>query len=686
MCKLIEGALAVDESRPESAADEPHDGFVCRLQGPEGGKAVALEVLSGRRVGYLFTYTPQRGPEGEETEAADPARTVVEAKMEPDTRVGWETTSIMAPGIMTGCMERHNCGAPFRHAGPDAQTGPSNGLYQQADAHVLGVLPSRLIYLDAFGTDDETADAILIELDSVTIELDPGAEVAYAALSYCWGSNPANMYKAETATLEARKERIWFAELPRTFQDAFRICRRLCIPALWIDALCIVQDSKSDWEAEMARMGGIYASSTVTIAADASTSVHGGILDALGSEPERDRPGSVRITNVLAGGRESTLVFYDRHSAPSGATWTPDPILQSPLSSRAWCMQERMLSSRTLHFTRQGLIWECRDTYFNFARFDKYDEMANVKPLASIPRVLSTGIPAYAWGLRIPANVTLGFQGADDKPLELADAAFETCNAGLWHMDQERPGGSGSGQGEDVDRQAKVVLWWNRNVVAAYSGRRLTYLSDRLPAISGMAKIFASQVRAPYAAGMWLAELDGGLEWMRAGDTFQDAKIEGFPSFSWAAHPGPVIWPYHVDTRAHGPAFDLVSHSIVLAGLDPHGRVTAAQLTLRGHLRAVGLGPAETDLNGRLRRSILDEAGNVIGTADLDLDAHRFGTVDGAHCFLLYKNFVGFLRLLILVKASGSNDNEYWRIGIGVIWTRHASWLEETEKRVFRLG
>ena len=103
----------------------------------------------------------------------------------------------------------------------------------------------KLIYLDAFGTDDETADAILIELDSVTIELDAGTEVAYAALSYCWGSNPANMYKTGTATLEARKERIWFAELPRTLQDAFRICRRLCIPALWIDALCIVQDSRA---------------------------------------------------------------------------------------------------------------------------------------------------------------------------------------------------------------------------------------------------------------------------------------------------------------------------------------------------------------------------------------------------------------------------------------------------------
>jgi hypothetical protein len=216
----------------------------------------------------------------------------------------------------------------------------------------------------------------------------------------------------------------------------------------------------------------------------------------------------------------------------------------------------------------------------------------------------------------------------------------------------------------------------------------LTYLSDRLLAISGMAKIFASQLGAPYAAGMWLAQLDESLEWMRASDTFQDAKIEGFPSFSWAAHPGPVVWPYHIDARdrSYGPAFDLFSHFIALKGSDPHGQVTAARLTLRGRIRAVGLGPAETDLDGRLRRLLLDEAGNAVGVADLDLDAHRFGTVNGVQCFLLYKNFVGFLRLLILVKAIGPDDDEYWRIGVGVIPPRHASWLIETEKTVFRLG
>lgn len=35
-------------------------------------------------------------------------------------------------------------------------------------------------------------------------------------------------------------------------------------------------------------------------------------------------------------------------------------IVTSPSASRAWALQERRLSPRTLHFTRTELFWECR--------------------------------------------------------------------------------------------------------------------------------------------------------------------------------------------------------------------------------------------------------------------------------------------------------------------------------------
>ncbi|PVH93058.1 heterokaryon incompatibility, partial [Periconia macrospinosa] len=46
--------------------------------------------------------------------------------------------------------------------------------------------------------------------------------------------------------------------LPRTFQDAIGLARKLGILFLWIDSLCIVQDDKRDWEEQSADMANIY--------------------------------------------------------------------------------------------------------------------------------------------------------------------------------------------------------------------------------------------------------------------------------------------------------------------------------------------------------------------------------------------------------------------------------------------
>ena len=34
---------------------------------------------------------------------------------------------------------------------------------------------------------------------------------------------------------------------------------------LWIDSLCIVQDSPSDWQREASRMGSVYSHAVVTV-------------------------------------------------------------------------------------------------------------------------------------------------------------------------------------------------------------------------------------------------------------------------------------------------------------------------------------------------------------------------------------------------------------------------------------
>jgi hypothetical protein len=87
------------------------------------------------------------------------------------------------------------------------------------------------------------------------------------------------IFVTTTTSLHEHSDRINFAALPKTFQDAITITRKLGYRFIWIDALCILQDSSSDREKESQKMGIVYSQAVVTIAASASTSVHGGCFN-----------------------------------------------------------------------------------------------------------------------------------------------------------------------------------------------------------------------------------------------------------------------------------------------------------------------------------------------------------------------------------------------------------------------
>src|SRR5436305_14453620 len=73
-----------------------------------------------------------------------------------------------------------------------------------------------------------------------------GESGLYVALSHCWGKSKIPV--TDTPNLLERKKGIQFQSLPKTFQDAIVVTRRLGYQYLWIDSLCIVQDSHRDWE------------------------------------------------------------------------------------------------------------------------------------------------------------------------------------------------------------------------------------------------------------------------------------------------------------------------------------------------------------------------------------------------------------------------------------------------------
>ncbi|KAK4182259.1 hypothetical protein QBC35DRAFT_468219 [Podospora australis] len=68
------------------------------------------------------------------------------------------------------------------------------------------------------------------------------------------------------------------AIIPATFRNAIIVARHLRIPYIWIDSLCIVQDDRDDWNAESARMGGVYEYAFATLFAERSRNCADGLF------------------------------------------------------------------------------------------------------------------------------------------------------------------------------------------------------------------------------------------------------------------------------------------------------------------------------------------------------------------------------------------------------------------------
>lgn len=97
--------------------------------------------------------------------------------------------------------------------------------------------------------------------------LPPGSR--YVALSYTWGDQ--NDFKCNRSNIRdlQRFEGIMkiLDRLPKVIQDAMDLTRGLGERYLWVDALCIVQDSHMSWQLNANIMDQVYSHATCTICA-----------------------------------------------------------------------------------------------------------------------------------------------------------------------------------------------------------------------------------------------------------------------------------------------------------------------------------------------------------------------------------------------------------------------------------
>lgn len=163
----------------------------------------------------------------------------------------------------------------------------------------------------------------------------------YITLSYRWGTSQA-LTLTGTNIEELRRGKP-IGELPLTFRDAVTVARRLSIRYLWIDSLCIVQDSPEDWATESVMMRHVYANSACNISAAASLDPHGGLF--------RER----KLVDVQPGVLRLNKRWYSISDEPYWERW----VSHTPLHRRGWVFQERLLAPRILHFTEKQIFWEC---------------------------------------------------------------------------------------------------------------------------------------------------------------------------------------------------------------------------------------------------------------------------------------------------------------------------------------
>ena len=169
----------------------------------------------------------------------------------------------------------------------------------------------------------------------------------YVALSYVWGRNTpyctllSNILQhCEPGGLEIFRNR-----LPKVIQDAILLVQRLGYRYLWIDSLCMLQDSPRSWRLNSQNMDLIFGNAALTIcAADGNDSSTG--LNALDVSSR-----VVRQPQAVCAGVH-LMVSRPPETSIKTSTW----------NTRAWTLQERLLSRRCLIFVNSRVYFQCRAT------------------------------------------------------------------------------------------------------------------------------------------------------------------------------------------------------------------------------------------------------------------------------------------------------------------------------------
>ena len=330
------------------------------------------------------------------------------------------------------------------------------------DTHGTGTEFIELIKETYFGVID------VADMQLKALPITKGKPERYVALSYVWGrrshdESPYTTTRANVLThilhggLETAVDK-----LPRTIQDAILLVSRLGERYLWIDSLCIVQDSDSSWQLNARAMHLVYGNAYFTICAadgDSSTGLCAvkPVLRATSlMDPLSDGVASMSLDGTQTSEDVYSLRPMSAECAPGVRLMVTRPleavVNDSMWNKRAWTFQERILSRRCLIFAEDRVYFQCRST--------------------GISQDIYTDGKGQGWSL-----------DRTNSPLRtLRDL-------------QQRP------------------LWFYMKYVGMYTSRNLTKPGDILAAFEGISWLLERYMHAPSLFGIPTSHFDLALLW-----------------------------------------------------------------------------------------------------------------------------------------------------------------------------
>ncbi|KAH8727761.1 heterokaryon incompatibility protein-domain-containing protein [Phaeosphaeriaceae sp. PMI808] len=334
--------------------------------------------------------------------------------------------------------------------------------------------------------------------DHIRLVSTVGKKGVYIALSHRWG--PRKNLRTLNGNLKDHLKKINIEDMPHTFKDAIEVTRDLGAQYLWIDSLCIIQDNEEDWAFEANQMGRIFENALCTIAA----------VDAIDDRTGMDRG-----------------LFIPRE--------------EDPLAVRFYCAPQKDPVKPEIFRSKAGQPYCWKYNYYSNPKESNCTANENILQehrLIAKPRLLGSGWETMQskWNRRgwILQERILSRRMIYFSKSKLSWDCLATSG-------EEESLGLGTPPLRATIFKTGIQRW--QSLTENYTECSLSFDSDKLAAIAGLAERLGKKSSRPYFAGVFKDATGSGLMW-RSDSNDPMTRLDSLhvPSWTWAAYNGAITY------------------------------------------------------------------------------------------------------------------------------------------------